>query len=151
MLARASVFPGSVWTDERQRPLHMPLFRPGPLRARVRHRHPEAGEEERQLPAGLLAVAAAVESVQKSLGAVLSPQAEERRGERGRMDGWKEGRVEKQRKRRADGLTAGSRPGQREGGRSPHRMCCAITVRAQICEHNMERQRNALVPLLDYI
>ncbi len=36
-------------------------------------------------------------------------------------------------------------------GKSPHRMCCAKTVRAQICEHNMGRQRNALVSLLDYI
>lgn len=69
-------------------------------------------------------------------------------GQRG-TDRWMDGRVEKQGKRRADGLTAGSPPGQREGGRSPHRMCCAITVRAQICEHNMEPQRNALVAFLD--
>ncbi len=144
MLAHASVFPGSVWADERQRPLHMLLFRPGPLRARARHRHPEVGEEERQLPAGLLAVAAAVESVQKRLGAVLSPQAEEHRAGMG-------GEVEKQRERGADGVTAGPRPGQREGGKRPHRMCCAKTVRAQICEHNMGRQRNALVSRLDYI
>lgn len=26
------------------------------------------------------------------------------------------------------------------GGKSPHRMCCAKTVSARICEHNMERQ-----------
>lgn len=126
MLAHASVFPGSVWADERQRPLHMLLFRPGLLRARVRHRHPEVWEEERQLPAGHLSVAAAVQGVENARGAVLRPQAEEQaaanekeESERVGIDGWME------RERGTDGLSVGSQAGQGVcvGGAEVHRMC----------------------------
>lgn len=87
-----SVLSGSLGPDKSQCPLHT-LFLPSLLRSRGR---PEVGEEEGELPAGLLDVLTTVHRVERCLCAVLRPQAAGSRGGRG--------------ERRADGRSAGARP-----------------------------------------
>lgn len=77
-----SVLSGNVRPDKSQCPLHM-LFLPILLCSRV---HPKVGEEEGELPAGLVDVLTTVHCVEHCLCAVLCPQAvgshgEKRRGE----------------------------------------------------------------------
>lgn len=81
-MSPTSVLPGNVGADESQCPLHM-LFLPILLHYRGR---PKVGEEEGELPAGLVAVLTTVHCVEQCLCAVLCPQAAgsqggERRGD----------------------------------------------------------------------
>lgn len=76
-----SVLPGSPGPDQSQCPLHT-LFLSSRLRPRG-GRPAEAGEEEGELPAGVLGVLAAVHGVERRPRAVLCPQAAGS-GERGR-------------------------------------------------------------------
>lgn len=88
-----SVLPGNVGPDESQCPLHT-LF----LSILLHHRgRPEAREEEGELPAGPVAVLAAVHGIEQRLCAVLRPQAVGKPGGGGRRAG-------------ADGCSAGARP-----------------------------------------
>lgn len=87
-----SFFSGNVRPDKSQCPLHT-LFLPILLRCWSR---PKVGEEEGELPAGLVDVLTAVHGVEQCLCAVLCPQAA------GSQGGGKE--------RRADGCSAGAQP-----------------------------------------
>lgn len=81
-MGSTSVLSGNVRPDKSQCPLHT-LFLPILLRYRGR---PKVGEEEGELPAGLVDVLTTVHCVEQCLCAVLCPQAAgsqggERRGE----------------------------------------------------------------------
>lgn len=70
-LSPTSVLPGNVGSDESQRPLHT-LFLPILLCVGGR---PKVGEEEGELPVGLVAVRTAMHCVEQRLCAILCPQA----------------------------------------------------------------------------